>query len=347
VTKGRLFWTLQLAGWGAFGAAMLAWGLSFWAVDDVLANKGVLVATGFVLTLGLRLVYRAARAARPTPLALLVAFASFGGAVVWVEAQYLLLTLWHEGAPRWGAVQPGALLYHGFVLLAWSLLYVGANARFDLDAARERAARAEALAREARLRALQSQLEPHFLFNTLNAVSTLVVEGRNAEATRMLSRLSEFLRLTLDAGDAPEIPVAEELEFARRYLEIEQVRFGDRLRATVDASPEAMGALVPALVLQPLVENAVRHGVLPREEGGRVAVTVSVAGGRVCLSVSDDGPGPGEARPGVGLANTEARLAELYGPRASLTLDRATGGGTVATVELPHRTAAAGAEALA
>ncbi len=341
--KPLLFWTLQLLGWGAFGGAMLAWGLSYWAVDDVLANKGVLVAVGFALTLGFRLIYRAARARRtaPAPLALLVGALSFGGAVVWMQVQFALLSAYHAGEVRWTPIQPGQLLYHGFVLLAWSLLYYGVNAWFDLEAERERAERAEALAREARATALQSQLEPHFLFNTLNAVSTLVVEGRGPDATRMLARLSEFLRLTLDAAATPEIPVAEELEFVRRYLEIEQVRFGDRLAVTIDASPEAMSAAVPALVLQPLVENAVRHGVTAREEGGSVAVTVAVRDGMVRLSVADDGPGlPARegGRHGIGLANTVARLDALYGERARLDLE-SSARGLVATVELPFRAA--------
>jgi LytS/YehU family sensor histidine kinase len=324
---------------------MAAWGLSYWSVDDVLANKLVLVATGFLLTLGFRGVYRTAPARRsPAAFALLVVLLSFGGAAAWIELQYLLLALYHFGPPvRWVAIQPGTLLYHGFVLLAWSLLYHGVNAWFDLERERERAARAEALAREARLRALRSQLEPHFLFNTLNAVSTLVVEGRGPAATRMIARLSEFLRLTLDAADAPEIPVAEELEFVRRYLEIEQARFGDRLRVTVEADPASAGALVPALLLQPLVENAVRHGVLPREEGGSVAVSVEVDGPTLRLRVADDGPGPrgGAAGRGVGLANTEARLAELYGGRARLSLEPAPEGGFAAAVELPFRAAGA------
>jgi two-component system sensor histidine kinase AlgZ len=132
----------------------------------------------------------------------------------------------------------------------------------ELEKQRERATKAEARAQEARLAALRSQLEPHFLFNTLNAISTLVAEGQNPDAVRMIARLSDFLRLTLDTVNTSEITVAEELEFVRRYLEIEQVRFGDRLQVTIDAQPETMAALVPALVLQPLVE-ATAHSASP------------------------------------------------------------------------------------
>src|SRR5262249_18784247 len=156
----------------------------------------------------------------------------------------------------------GTLMYDGFVLLAWCLLYSAITNWMQLEDQRERAIRAEGMAQAARLQALQSQLEPHFLFNTLNAISTLVVDGRTADAARMITRLSDFLRLTLETTDTPEISLAEELEFARRYLDIEQVRFGSRLRVIIDAQPDAMGGMVPALVLQPLIENAVKHGVL-------------------------------------------------------------------------------------
>ena len=198
------------------------------------------------------------------------------------------------------------------------------------------------MAHQARLRALQSQLEPHFLFNTLNAISTLVAEGHNSDAVRMIARVSDFLRLTLDANETPEISVTEELEFVRRYLEIEQVRFGDRLRVTIDAQPEAMPALVPALVLQPLVENAVKHGILPRERGGSVAVTIAMQDGTLRISVADDGPGlsqDSDLQRGVGLSNTAARLKELYGNQSRFSVVPSAAGGVTAVIELPFRTA--------
>jgi two-component system LytT family sensor kinase len=310
-----LFWILQCAGWLAFGAAMLYWGLSHWGVGTAVAHKSILVASGFLLTLGFRWVYRRARAAGipRAGFAALVGLLSFGGATVWIEVQAIAFSA-YNGDVEIVEILPGSLLYHGFVLLAWSLLYYAIVTWSDVERERERANRAEALAHEARLAALRSQLEPHFLFNTLNAISTLVVEGQNAAATRMIARLSEFLRLTLDAADEAEVPVAEELEFARRYLEIEQARFGDRLRATIDAGPDVMDALVPVMLLQPLLENAVKHGVLEQEHGGSVAVTIEASDRTLRVTVADDGPGlaPGrDARRGVGLANTAARLAEL------------------------------------
>jgi two-component system LytT family sensor kinase len=350
--KAAWFWTLQCAGWIGFGVAMLAWGLEHWTAAEALVNKLILVAVGFALTLGCRWIYRRARARRralpPMLLATLVGSLSFGGAALWIEAHYLLLSGFYAAANGLGvqvrpmAIQIGTLLYYGFVLLAWSLLYWGINAGLDLEEQRDRAGRAEALAHQARLRALRSQLEPHFLFNTLNAISTLVVEKRNSEAARMVARLSDFLRLTLETTDTPEVSVAEELEFVQRYLDIEQIRFGERLHVVVEASAEAMQASVPVLVLQPLVENAVKHGVLPREGGGRVAVTIGRDGELLRISVRDDGLGlaadPG-ARQGVGLTNTAARLAELYGESSRFWLAEVPGGGLEASLEIPFRVA--------
>jgi two-component system LytT family sensor kinase len=345
-----LFWTLQCGGWLAFGLAMFAWGLDYFNPRDAFVNKALLVITGFVVTLILRSLYRRARARSRTPLAsaLLIFSLSFAGAAIWREIQNLLFQVYASVAitgnvaVRLVAIPLGTLLYDGFVLFAWSLLYYGVNDWVELERQRERATKAEAMAHAARLRALQSQLEPHFLFNTLNAISTLVVEGQNSAAASMIARLSDFLRLSLDATETPEISVAEELEFVRRYLEIEQVRFGDRLKVAIDVPADAMHGLVPALVLQPLVENAVKHGVLPREKGGSVTVTVARNNGTLQLRVADDGPGLPVGAPvarAVGLSNTAARLAELYADKASFSLDSCPGGGVTATMEIPFRTA--------
>lgn len=351
ISDGQLFWLLQCIGWAAYGAAMFVWGLDYFTPLDALLNKALLVATGFVLTLLLRLVYRGIRARLLSPLAtaFLVLTVSFAGAVVWRETQQLLvmaadqLIAGQGMAPGLLTISLGTLMYDGFVLLAWSLLYFGIKDWMEIAKQRERAAKAEALAHVARLRALQSQLAPHFLFNTLNSISTLVVEGQTSSAIRMISRLSDFLRLTLDAHDTPEICVAEELEFVRNYLEIEQIRFGERLRVSIEVAPKAMSASVPALILQPLVENAVKHGVLPREQGGTVAISVTVKDGTLLLAVADSGLGfsnCGTLLAGTGLTNTRARLQELYRSDSTFTLDSPPGGGVVATITIPFRTAA-------
>jgi two-component system LytT family sensor kinase len=236
-------------------------------------------------------------------------------------------------------------IYYFFVLAAWTALYFGIQAYLDLVAERERLLRAEGLAHRARLQALRLQLNPHFLFNTLNAVSTLVAESRSSEANRMISRLSGFLRHALDHPDIDEVPLAEEIGFVREYLEIEGVRFGNRLRVELSVAPNAEDALVPAMILQPLVENAVRHGVLAREDGGMIVIQAVREGQSLRLEVHDDGPGVGAieaVNAGVGLSNTRERLAELYGTNAELLLSRSGHGGLEASIRLPYRVATQG-----
>jgi two-component system, LytTR family, sensor kinase len=196
----------------------------------------------------------------------------------------------------------------------------------------------------ARLEALRSQLQPHFLFNTLNGVATLMHTDVPA-ADRMLTQLSDLLRATLTQGGPQEIPLAEELQLLDRYLAIVLVRFRDRLSVAVDVAPEARGALVPQFLLQPLIENALEHGIGARPGPGRLEIHAVRDGDRLHMTIIDDGPGPeptARAEPGIGLANTRARLAQLYGADQRLVLEPvdATGGARV-TVSLPFRPAPA------
>ncbi|MGH9440977.1 MAG: sensor histidine kinase [Thermoanaerobaculia bacterium] len=346
--RRSLFWILQASGWGLFGAAMVAAGLSQWTTAYTLLNKSSLTVLGFAVTLGLRLAYRSG-ARRGLPVPALVASAipvSFAGAGVWMAAQHFVLEAFGRRAPdslaRAAASFPDFLntIYYFFLLLAWSALYFGIPAYLDLLEQRERALRAESLAHAARLRALRFQLNPHFLFNTLNAISTLVADSRGPEANRMLSRLGDFLRATLERPECEEIPLAEEIDFARQYLEIEEIRFGERLKVAIAMDPGTGDALVPPMILQPLVENAVRHGVQVREAGGSISVAARRQDGCLVLDVEDDGPGLSIGEPpraGVGLSNTRTRLLELYGSDAELRLGRSARGGMAVSVRLPWR----------
>jgi two-component system LytT family sensor kinase len=348
-----LFWILQLGGWGAFGAGMFVAGLSQWPLLRAVVVKSSLTLFGFGASLLLWLLYRLLRragAGLPVRLAVSIPL-SFGAAGLWMAAHnFVVANFERQSAGARGVTLAGFpdfvnTIYFFFVLLAWSVLYFGAQAYRDLLAERERRTRTESLAHEARLRALRLQLNPHFLFNALNAISTLVADGRGAEANRMLSRLSDFLRATLERTDTHEIPLSEEIDFACQYLEIEEARFGGRLRVDIAVEPGTETALVPPMILQPLVENAVRHAIQPREEGGSIAITVERRDQWLTLGVADDGPGVegGEPGHGVGLTNTRQRLAELYGAGAELLLSRGSRGGLAVSVRLPFRSAAAGA----
>ena len=189
---------------------------------------------------------------------------------------------------------------------------------------------------EARLKTLQAELHPHFLFNTLHAISTLVHTNPDS-ADRMISRLSDLLRLTFDRSGAPRVPLQEELEFLQKYLEIEQTRFQDRLTVRYDIDPATLDAEVPRLILQPIVENAIKHGVSPRSGPGLVQITSRVEGDQLWLEVRDNGVGlSGSARTqfrsGVGLANTRDRLECLYGSAQKLEFSEGDGGLTVRIV---------------
>lgn len=205
------------------------------------------------------------------------------------------------------------------------------------------AARLQAQLAEARLSALRTQIDPHFLFNTLNAVSTLV-ERDPRGVRRMIARLSELLRYSLERSAEQEVPLADEVRFLERYLEIMQIRFQGRLDIETRVSPDVLDALVPSLVLQPLVENAFKHGLgrLPPGTRGRIEIDARLDGDDVRLTVADNGVGlPRDAlREGVGLRNTRARLEQLYGADQSLTLRPRADGGAVAEVTLPFHTRA-------
>ncbi len=224
----------------------------------------------------------------------------------------------------------------------WAIL--GAGIALDTyRQARERELEAkelEAQLQEARLQALRMQLHPHFLFNALNTVSMLIRNGEHQQAIEMTAGLGELLRWSLNENAEQEAPLEHELEFIGRYLELERLRFPDRLRIEIDIPDELQSALVPSLILQPLVENAIRHGVAESSSAGLVRIAARRANQWLELLVQDDGkglPDDLEPAPGIGLGNTRKRLAQLYGERAELTLQNAVPAGVVARLKIPYR----------
>ena len=212
---------------------------------------------------------------------------------------------------------------------------------------REREAQASALATElvrARLDVLRMQLNPHFLFNTLHAISALIHEHPD-DADRIVARLSDLLRVSLEQSDIQEVPLRQELSFLERYLEIEQMRFQERLAVEMEIEPGLGDILVPSLILQPLVENAIRHGIEPREDMGRVKIAARRLNGMLELKVGDNGPGLASAEvaahpEGVGLSNTRSRLSHLYGANHQFQLTSVAGGGLEVRLLIPCRTEA-------
>ena len=345
------FWKLQLIGWGAFWIAMSWSRMGRFPLVYMAASKLLMAALGLAFTGWLlRPLYRRVLGDDP-PLARTIAItavASYVVAAVWT-ASHSLLDLPIERAllnPKahitnlWQVF--GGTLYDAFALLSWSVLYVGIKHQRALQRERERALALEALAQSARLEALRYQLNPHFLFNSLNAISTLVLDDQKERAATMIARLGELLRRTLDRPGTDDATLGEELDLARRYLHVEQVRFGDRLRLDVAVDEKALRARVPALLLQPLIENALKHAIAPRESGGSVWINATRANGRLTILVEDDGPGmPPDVRTngnGVGLANTRERLAQTYGGDHVFALEPATaGGGLRVRIEITAR----------
>jgi two-component system, LytTR family, sensor kinase len=237
----------------------------------------------------------------------------------------------------------------GGIIRYWAVIALHAVYRSQKNAkTREREAyelkvQASELAQQlatAQLSSLKMQLQPHFLFNTLGAIMVLIQQQKTVQAEAMVEKLGDLLRLTLEDVDAQEVPLWRELEFLRLYLSIEQVRFEDRLRVKIAPSAALSEFLVPHMVLQPIVENAVRHGLGQSEEAVTIEVVAAGSNGLLKLIVSDDGPGLLSSRPGrsgIGLANTRNRLARLYGESAHLAIEPAADRGVRVTITLPYR----------
>jgi len=212
----------------------------------------------------------------------------------------------------------------GWALPLWGLTQALLGYHFETMAQQRAVARAQALAYDAQLRMLHYQINPHFLFNTLNAISTLVLENRNQQAESMLLRLAGFLRYSLDRQPTELANLSAELEAQRKYLEIERTRFDDKLKVNFDIEPGLENARLPSLLLQPILENAIKYAITPRIEGGSIEVAARREGETLRITIDDDGPGlPPEGEPrrrrGVGLANARERLELIYGQRAGLT----------------------------
>jgi signal transduction histidine kinase len=281
---------------------------------------------------------------RAVPMHILgVVVATFLHAMLSVTARVAIMAWMAERELDWWLI----VRERFFLYFDWEMMTYWAVVGFShaLDFYRESkereltGAQLQARLAEAQLQALQRQLHPHFLFNTLHTISALMHRDVDA-ADEMLARLSDLLRLTLDGGNLQLVPLKDELDFVRKYLDIERTRFGERLQVLIEAEPDTLDAAVPNFVLQPLVENALRHGIAPKVGGGRVEIDVRREGERLVLVVRDDGAGVKPerlqaAREGVGLANTRSRLTHLYGDQHAFDFQAKSGEGVVVTIEIP------------
>jgi signal transduction histidine kinase len=326
--RETLFWTLHIGGWTAYALSQYLGTLLY---DDKYEHmKGYLTViviaaiSGFLLALELRYVYRRLWTRPPRVIMFVALLICYLFALIWrviINSAYLQFT---SDSMEWemksGLEFFSGAMHSSYLLLCWTGIYFGIKFYESAQQQREATLRAAALAQEAQLKMLRYQLNPHFLFNTLNAISTLILDNENRTANQTVMRLSEFLRYTLDQDPMKKVTLRQEVEAMNLYLTTERLRFGERLRLEFAIEERALEALVPSLLLQPLIENAVKYAVSPSEQGGAIRIEGRARGAMLELAVADDGPGlnadaaPGAGR-GVGLRNTRERLAVLYEDR--------------------------------
>lgn len=361
--KNRAFWNLQFAGWG--GVLLLRAISAFANGQDLDFLLVILIATitGLSITLVLSVIYRQLINQRPlvtwgaTAVILLIAVSLYTFIDSWV------LDLYRPDSDAGFAQRFLGLFSYDLVLLgAWSALYYAINFFLQVEEQADRLERLEAQATSAQLAMLRYQLNPHFLFNTLNSISTLVLLKQTEPANAMLTRLSSFLRQTLVTEPSGKVTLSQEIETLKLYLGIEKMRFEERLRTEFTVDSEAAKAQLPAMLLQPLVENAIKYAVSPQEEGARISLAARLVGQRLRVTVSDTGPGlPADGkRPslpdvltgnghavstGVGLANIRDRLAQAYGDEHLFEIRAPASGGFEVTIEIPFETDDEGADA--
>lgn len=347
--KVRAFWNLQILGWAAWlglrGVSGLANGQAF----TFFIPQTISAITGFSLTLILSVCYRALISRRP----LLMWGVSFGLAGV-ATALWAFIDAWvaqiQNPASEAGftSLLLGAVYIDATSLAAWSALYFAINYFLQLEEQNDRVIRLEAQAASAQLAMLRYQLNPHFLFNTLNSISTLVLLKQGEPANAMLSRLSAFLRYTLANEPTAQVTLAQEIETLKLYLDIEKMRFEERLRPHFAIDPAVSRARLPSLLLQPLIENAIKYAVTPQEEGADITISAQLAGQNVRITVSDTGAGlsaettdptTGFATEstGVGLANIRDRLAQAFGDQHRFDAHVGAEGGFTVVIEFPFQ----------
>lgn len=318
--RERLFWTLHTGGWVGF-AIVYYIGSFLHDVRSIWFFVIVLNAySGWLLTIPLRYIYRWARQQSFWKMAIIVAASAYAVALMWAVVKNV--NSWeiykHGYRPEEWYMYFTNTINSLIMVVCWSGLYFGIKNFQMLQKEKQNALKASTMAHQAHLKMLRYQLNPHFLFNTLNAISTLILMKENKTADAMVSRLSDFLRYSLDKDPIKKVPLKQEIQALDLYLQIEKVRFDERLTVEWDIESSVNHALVPSLILQPLIENAIKYAISKLEKGGCIRVVAKSFGRDLLLEVSDNGPGAdivdGQLNRchGVGLPNIRERLQSLY-----------------------------------
>jgi two-component system sensor histidine kinase AlgZ len=335
----RSFWQFQLGGWLLYAIVLAASNIPMRNMRDDVAYHATFLLSGFLLSF---IMYGVCHALWQARVPLIRALVTCTGVAYGLGIVVAAVSYWselHFGRSKshyhWSYVFTYASSAC-FVLVAWGFLYFGIKHYQGWEEEKQRLQAAQLMAREAQMRALRYQLQPHFLFNTLNAISTLVLDNQPRIATQMIARLADLLRRTLESPDTHQVSLREEIAVTKEYLALEKVRFGPRLMVSFEIGPDTQEAQVPRFLLQPLVENAVRHGIAKRPQGGNLVLRSEAINGRLRIKIENDSAE--DDRPvmrrdasalhrGVGLTNTRARLEQMYGHEAALET-HATASGT-------------------
>ncbi|GGA86554.1 hypothetical protein GCM10011521_26320 [Arenimonas soli] len=345
----RLFWWLQAGGWLGYACLSYLQALAHGKSPDYWRLSFGVALAGFLVTLGVRQVLKRSWGLPPR------VFLPLAGACVvlatgLIGVAYITLVLDWCGEQCRPASSLGYLASGTgqlYVVLSWVGLYTGIKYYRQLQQQSRQMLAATAMAHQAQLKMLRYQLNPHFLFNTLNAISTLVLDRQNDIANRMVQGLSAFLRHSLDSDPMQRVTLKQELDALNLYLGIEKIRFAERLEVETRVEPACYSALLPSLLLQPLVENAIKHAISHRVSGGRLWVRARRKGESLVLGIADNGPGDvfrgGRENngTGVGLANTRERLSVLYGDAQSVRVHACDEGGLEVELTLPFETGGA------
>jgi len=341
--KNQLFWLMHTAGWLSFALVHYLGSLLHDLRDIFIVIIFLNAYSGWMLTIPLRYLYKYIWNYKLVHIALIIVVASFGMGVVWQIIKNLNYWEIYKHGYR-----PDHLIYYTkysvwsfYIMMGWSVLYFAIKYYQMLQTAKQNVLKANTQAHQAQLKMLRYQLNPHFLFNTLNAISTLILVKDNSIANGMVTKLSDFLRSTLDTDPMKKVTLENEIQVLTLYLDIEKVRFEDRLSVEFTIEEKCKNALVPSMILQPLAENSIKHAITVQESGGTIKVNVCCNDNQLIIEMSDNGPGAEVVdgnlyrENGVGLVNTKERLEALYDGEFSLMVSNNTPKGVKVNISIP------------
>ncbi|WNC70464.1 histidine kinase [Thalassotalea psychrophila] len=343
--RNRFFWLLHIGGWIGFALVHFL-GSLLHDLRDLFTWVIFLSAyAGAIISIPLRYIYQKAWNLTPIKIALVIISSSFITGLLWQIVKNI--TYWEIYKHGW---KPDSIWYYSqntlwsfYIILSWSGLYFGIKYYQMLQQERQKVLSANNMANQAQLKMLRYQLNPHFLFNTLNAISTLVLINDNKTANGMVTKLSDFLRYSLDMDPMKKVTLSQEVKAVNLYLEIEKVRFEERLRVTFEVQNNCQNALVPSMLFQPIVENAIKYAIAVKENGGTIAIKVSRFANDLQLEIADDGPGTEiingnlHRENGVGLVNTKDRLSALYDNNYSIVVSDNIPTGVKINIRIPFQ----------